>query len=89
MRDIDVKTDEFCAKLINGEIQVSDIPDAFFIPVLKRGIYDLPASMMVAVVDRLNNSVDRLKEEIFQKEELLALTSRELKELEQKCSNIG
>lgn len=88
MLNFEEKVDEFCTKLVNGEIQVSEIPDALFVAVLKRAIYDLPAPTMEAAVERLNSTVDRLRGEISQKEELLAQKRRELDELEQKTQQL-
>lgn len=67
MLDFDVKVDELCAKLVNGEIQVSEIPDAYFIAVAKRVMYNLPVPTMEAVVERLKIVVATKEQELVQK----------------------
>lgn len=78
MLNFEEKVDQLRVKLVNGEIQASDIPDEFFIPVAKRAIFDLPAPTMEAVAARLSSVVDRLKGEVFPKEQLLAQKIDEL-----------
>lgn len=67
MLDFDVKVDEFCRKLVNEEIHVSEIPDACFIAVAKRVMYNLPATTMEAVVERLKIVVATKAQELVQK----------------------
>ena len=67
MLDFDVKVDEFCTKLVNSEIQVSEIPDAYFIAVAKRVMYNLPVPTMEEVVERLKIVVTTKEQELFQK----------------------
>lgn len=67
MLDFDVKVDEFCRKLVNEEVQVSEIPDAYFIAVAKRVMYNLPVPTMEAVVERLKIVVATKEQELAQK----------------------
>ena len=63
---ISKKVDTLSGKLMNGDIQVIEIPDELFIPVAKRTIYNLPARTMEIVAARLSSLVDHLKGESTQ-----------------------
>lgn len=61
------RIDDFCRKLINGEIQVVDIPDEDFDAVAERVMFDLPVTTMEAVVHRLEVVVSEKEKELAQK----------------------
>lgn len=89
MTDFEVKAGEFCTKLVNGEIQVSEIPDENFIDVTKRVLCSLPISAMNEVVNRLNGMVATKKQELATKEHELSEKKRKLAELEQQPQQFG
>lgn len=74
MRDYEEKVDELSAKLVNGEIQPSDISDELLPDVVAGVMFDLPISTMEAVVARLGGIVAA-------KEQLLAQTKRKVAEV--------
>ena len=63
---ISKKVDTLSVKLVDGDIQVTEISDELFIPVAKRTIYNLPTRTMEIVAARLSSLVDHLKGEATQ-----------------------
>lgn len=61
------RTDEFCQKLVNGQIEVADIPDEAFVAVTERAKFSLPRPTMQAVVHRLEGLIAEKEQVLIQK----------------------
>ena len=81
MRDYEEKVDELSAKLVNGEIQPSDISDVLLPDVAAGVMFDLPTSTMEAVAARLEGIVAAKEQSLAQKKRKLEEVNRRIQQL--------
>lgn len=82
MRDFKEIVDELSAKLVNGEIQPSDISDELLPDVAAGVMFDLPTSTMEAVAARLEGIVAAKEQSLAQKKRKLEEVNRRIQQLD-------